>query len=286
MACSACGSTQRESRRAVPTLNDYEFVPCGDRWHEEKTVDRTGGQASNANAVSAIRAFLKWGEEAFVAGHQCGYFSGNGWAATQLRAHLAELEAAQPSGTTAPQEAEKELRWMQRSITEWLEKARERGDSQMSVHVNWFIEFQKTLKKVAARLTPEASSAPAQETGEILQVVQPFQHPGYVVRRAVPRPLVDTDDEPAASTGTAPQGWQPIDTAPKDGTVLLLYAEAYHRIIWGRGWYFKGVPGDGEGWIAHSFYTQPKDDMIGAFEPTHWHPLPSPPPEPTTGGQG
>lgn len=74
----------------------------------------------------------------------------------------------------------------------------------------------------------------------------------------------------SASSGA----WQPISSAPKDGLTVLLYAEAHHRRIWGRGFYFQGVPGDGEGWIAHTFYTEPKDDLSGAFEPTHWMPLP------------
>ncbi len=70
--------------------------------------------------------------------------------------------------------------------------------------------------------------------------------------------------------------WQPIETAPKMRTILVYGCEASRR-IWGRAYYFKGVPGDGEGWIASSFYTEPKDDMRGSFTPTHWMPLPAPP---------
>jgi hypothetical protein len=80
---------------------------------------------------------------------------------------------------------------------------------------------------------------------------------------------------PPSGSGETPQ-WQPIETAPKD-RVILLYGVHFHRRIWGRGYWFQGVPGDGEGWIAHSFYTEPSDDMRGCFEPTHWMPLPAPP---------
>lgn len=70
-------------------------------------------------------------------------------------------------------------------------------------------------------------------------------------------------------------GWQPIETAPRQHKqVVLLYGEEYGRRIWGRGYYFKGVPGDGEGWVTSSFYTEPEDDSRGIFTPTHWMPMP------------
>lgn len=71
--------------------------------------------------------------------------------------------------------------------------------------------------------------------------------------------------------------WRPVETAPKDGRVLLLYGVQLKRRIFGSGYWFQGVPGDGEGWIAQAFHTQPSDDMRGSFTPTHWMPLPSPP---------
>lgn len=76
----------------------------------------------------------------------------------------------------------------------------------------------------------------------------------------------------ALSRAAAPQ-WRSIESAPKDGTRVLVYACAHKRHWFGTGYYFKGVPGDGEGWIAHSFYTTPKDDCSGSFEPTHWQPM-------------
>ena len=78
--------------------------------------------------------------------------------------------------------------------------------------------------------------------------------------------------------------WRPIETAPKD-RVILVYGCEFRRHIIGRGYWFQGVPGDGEGWITSSFYTQPKDDMRGNFTPTHWTPLP-PLPEPPAQTEG
>jgi hypothetical protein len=72
--------------------------------------------------------------------------------------------------------------------------------------------------------------------------------------------------------------WQPIETALRDKRVLLLYGEEHGRRIWARGYYFKGVPGDGEGWVASIIYTEPEDDMRGSFSaPTHWMLFQEPP---------
>jgi hypothetical protein len=57
--------------------------------------------------------------------------------------------------------------------------------------------------------------------------------------------------------------WQPIETAPRDGTsVLAVWAYGAHEVVRWCGW-----------WDANGF-TRP--------EPTHWLPLPPPPKEPTT----
>lgn len=60
-------------------------------------------------------------------------------------------------------------------------------------------------------------------------------------------------------------GWQPIESAPKDGTEILLYCPTSEVFVgiycagWGRGW-------------APRFYDDTPD-----FIPTHWMPLPDPP---------
>lgn len=59
--------------------------------------------------------------------------------------------------------------------------------------------------------------------------------------------------------------WQPIETAPKDGTWVLLYHQ-YARIS---DWYW-----DGQKW--HNDVLDWGDDEP-SLAPTHWQPLPDPP---------
>lgn len=71
--------------------------------------------------------------------------------------------------------------------------------------------------------------------------------------------------------------WLPIESAPRDGSVLLLYGCAHQRHWFGTGYYFQPIgPKSSEGWIAHSFRTIPNDSG-GCFEPSHWMPMLVPP---------
>ena len=65
--------------------------------------------------------------------------------------------------------------------------------------------------------------------------------------------------------------WQPIETAPKDGTVVLIFQQ--DRSNFG-----------GRGIAAGRFMEPPWDgwwgtcgDSIICMRPTHWQPLPEPP---------
>ena len=70
--------------------------------------------------------------------------------------------------------------------------------------------------------------------------------------------------------------WLPIETAPKDGTYLLLYTEYSEIVI---GWFGEDVfKEDYEGWLygdgdgfSTGYYYNP------IFKPTYWMPLPNPP---------
>lgn len=65
------------------------------------------------------------------------------------------------------------------------------------------------------------------------------------------------------------QGWQPIETAPKDGTPVLVHAPGgctqwkLHTTLWICRWDGRWVEAGGEEYTT--------------CEPTHWMPLPPPP---------
>lgn len=58
-------------------------------------------------------------------------------------------------------------------------------------------------------------------------------------------------------------GWSPIETAPMDGTRVMVFCLGEARIARWNGYSWLTVPGD---------YTLRKD-----YPPTHWMPLPDPP---------
>lgn len=70
--------------------------------------------------------------------------------------------------------------------------------------------------------------------------------------------------------------WQPIETAPKDGTWVLLFVERYGAKYWLAGHWFSGSDGSC-GWVSASFYAEPHVNWTTCSDPTHWMPLPDPP---------
>lgn len=78
------------------------------------------------------------------------------------------------------------------------------------------------------------------------------------------------------------QGWQPIESAPKDGTAILVTRHMGHW-GWVRGYArweeanYRNV-GVFAGWISHGFTDPPGE--LGLAHPTHWRPLPAPPESP------
>ena len=73
----------------------------------------------------------------------------------------------------------------------------------------------------------------------------------------------------AISAHIATGGWMPIETAPKDGTHVLLGVAGKQPV---RGFY------SGSRWLMHS----DGNNIIlltGAHQPTHWRELPTPPKE-------
>ena len=86
-------------------------------------------------------------------------------------------------------------------------------------------------------------------------------------------------------------GWLPIESAPKDGTHVLLYArdcgyihdECDVQIGFWLGMMYGSLSVNGEewtGWLSVSTYDNGHGDSEnGRLSPTHWQPLPEPPHE-------
>jgi hypothetical protein len=71
--------------------------------------------------------------------------------------------------------------------------------------------------------------------------------------------------------------WQPIETAPRDSTVVLVYrADAGVFTAWFTNPGFAlGLPDDE--WTEDEWWSTDGTDLQGDLMPTHWMPLPAPP---------
>lgn len=73
---------------------------------------------------------------------------------------------------------------------------------------------------------------------------------------------------------TRADGWQPIETAPKDGTTILVSCadDGFGKVVCAAIWFYGEYDAD-TGWYL---YEIAGDCLMGPI-PTHWMPLPSPP---------
>lgn len=62
------------------------------------------------------------------------------------------------------------------------------------------------------------------------------------------------------------RGWQPMDSAPKDGTAILILSESSEQRV---GWW---------GTCGWTYYQKYGGTSIVMLKPTHWMPLPVAPP--------
>lgn len=71
------------------------------------------------------------------------------------------------------------------------------------------------------------------------------------------------------------QGWLPVQSAPMDGTVVLVgrFMGEPWGFVYGAGYYFS--KNGAEGWICRGLRDPPGE--LGLGNPTHWQPIPPPP---------
>lgn len=69
--------------------------------------------------------------------------------------------------------------------------------------------------------------------------------------------------------------WMPIETAPKDGTTVLVARHVGNGWGWVIGVAEWSIAGDIAGWISRGLLHPPGE--LGLAHPTHWMPLPEPP---------
>lgn len=81
------------------------------------------------------------------------------------------------------------------------------------------------------------------------------------------------------------EGWQPIETAPRDGTEIILGWDIASVWIIRSGWWEDGFdPIEGgydeedEGWWSYR-HSVTQEKLDGYDNPTHWMPMPEPPKE-------
>ena len=71
-------------------------------------------------------------------------------------------------------------------------------------------------------------------------------------------------------------GWLPIETAPKDGTEILIWDYEVYKAK------YTQVGANGEmGWATQHFWADEEGRGFTSFSPTDWQPLLPPPTQPT-----
>jgi len=72
---------------------------------------------------------------------------------------------------------------------------------------------------------------------------------------------------------TKTNNWQKIETAPKDGTLILMWNGDEQQVC---SWYCPGVLTERYFW-AHGDILDDYNSKQELYGPTHWMPLPPPP---------
>lgn len=127
----------------------------------------------------------------------------------------------------------------------------------------------------AASITPPAPERSKEEVRDILQAVAhigvDFGYGPYVLEEKFIKAAQELlEASPAPLPVGVTDSWQPIETAPKDGTEVLVTGPLYNDSAKGR--YRTIAAFKEDGWYENQA-AYPEENLL--WEPTHWTPLPS-----------
>ena len=141
------------------------------------------------------------------------------------------------------------------------------------------LEFLEMLGEGALVEKLRAAIAEAEKQEPVAEVVQMYGGSGGMVRMLpnTKTPPVGTKLYVGPAALTVPQGWQPIETAPKDGTPVLVYPPTWAKAIasiakWNKDEYAKKPRPYWRRVDDYGKVTISRDNP-----PTHWMPLPAAP---------
>lgn len=122
---------------------------------------------------------------------------------------------------------------------------------------------------------PEASPQPTGERGELVSMIRVGLRAGYHYAQSsesysddelqfVFTQIRTAEEALAALSRPADEGWRPIESAPKDGTLVLLFERGTDDVRETGRWRV-----DRERWVVNN-------NSFWVVEPSHWRPLPPP----------
>lgn len=155
--------------------------------------------------------------------------------------------------------------------------AREADDWNDATNVRFVPVPLDHLRALRAALAEyEAGQRAFEDRPEIAEVLRIIETASRVAKRTGhqfsvnPSLLADFLNGPGRQKEAEPKGWRTMDSAPKDGTWVLLWWPSWVHVPW-PAYYEKYV-----GWYCD---RAPDDGGECEYGPTHWMPLP---PEPQT----